>query len=270
MKLEGKVAVVTGAAHGQGANHAKFLAREGAVIIAIDICADISPIYPLGTSQELDETVKACQSEGVEALAIKADVRREDQVREAVAAGIERFGKIDILCNNAGVCKVDAIDEMDSKTLDAIIDVNVKGVFYMTKHVVPGMKARRYGKIINTSSVAGIKALPYASHYAASKGAVVMATKSWANELAEWEINVNSVAPGTILTGMITGLAGQMGDDKDPFEAFEEFNANNLFKGVRGHVTVDDISRMVVYLASEDARMITGQVIAVDAGWTAS
>ena len=130
------------------------------------------------------------------------------------------------------------------------------------------MKERREGKIINTSSAGGIKALPYVSHYAASKGAVVLATQSWANELAEWEINVNGVAPGTIFSGMITGIAGQIG--RDASEAFEEFNANNLFKGERGHVTVDDISKMIVFLAGDDSRMITGQVFPVDAGWTAS
>lgn len=268
MKLEGKVALVTGAAHGQGASHCRYLAREGANIIAVDLCDEIPPIYPLGTQAELDETVKAVEGLDRKAIGIKADVRDTEQVKDAVAAGIAEFGQIDILCNNAGVCIVEGIDEMRDDALDAIVDTNVKGVFKMTREVVPGMKERGEGTIINTSSAGGLKALPYVSHYAASKGAVVLATQSWANELSEFGINVNGVAPGTIYTGMITGLAAQLG--KDPDTAFEEFSQNNMFKGERGQVTVDDISKMIVYLASDDARMITGQVIPVDAGWVAS
>ena len=268
MKLEGKVAFITGAGHGQGASHARYLAREGAAIVATDICHDIEPIYPLATDKELEALVKELNDGGGKALGIQLDVRSEPQVEAAVKQALDAFGKVDILCNNAGVCIVEAVDEIRQESLDAIIDTNVKGLFYTTKHLVPGMKERRYGKIINTSSAGGVKALPYVSHYAASKGAVVLATKSWANELAEWGINVNALAPGTIYSGMITGLAAQLG--KDPDLAFEEFSANNLFKGTRGQCTVDDISAMVVYLASDDARMITGQVLAVDAGWTSS
>jgi len=268
MKLEGKVAFVTGAAHGQGASHAKYLAREGATIAALDICHDIDPIYPLGTRDELDSTVETIKEQGSDAIAIEADVRSSEQMEAAVKRTMEKWGRIDILCNNAGVCIVEAVDEISDRSLDAVIDVNVKGIFNTMRYIAPIMKQQRYGKVINTSSAGGIKALPYVSHYAASKGAVVLATKSWANELAEWEINVNGVAPGTIFTGMITGIAGQLSQDAD--EAFEQFNANNMFKGERGYVTVDDISKMIVFLASDDARMITGQVFPVDAGWVAS
>lgn len=267
-KLEGKVAFITGAAHGQGASHAKHLAREGANIVALDICQDIDPIYPLGTREELDETVAAVKEIGTDAIAVQADVRSSEQMEAAVKTAVERFGTVDILCNNAGVCIVEAIDEMSDRSLDAVIDVCLKGVFNTTRYIAPLMKAQRSGKIINTSSAGGLKALPYVSHYAAAKGGVVMATQSWANELSEWEINVNGIAPGTIYTGMITGIAAQQ--DLDADEAFEQFNANNLFKGKRGHVTVDDISRMVVFLASDDARMVTGQTFPVDAGWVAS
>jgi NAD(P)-dependent dehydrogenase (short-subunit alcohol dehydrogenase family) len=266
--LEGRVAFITGAAHGQGASHARHLARRGATIAALDVCNDIPPIYPLGTREELDATVEAVKEIGSEAIAIEGDVRSSEQMEAAVKRIVDTWGRIDILCNNAGVCIVEAVDQISDHSLDAVIDVNVKGIFNTVRHVAPIMKAQRYGKIINTSSAGGIKALPYVSHYAASKGAVVLATKSWANELSEWEINVNGIAPGTIFTGMITGLAGQM--DRDADEAYEEFNANNMFKGKRGHVTVDDISKMVVFLASDDSRMITGQIFPVDAGWVAS
>jgi NAD(P)-dependent dehydrogenase (short-subunit alcohol dehydrogenase family) len=267
-KLDGKVAFVTGASHGQGASHAKYLAREGANIVALDICQDIDPIYPLGTREELDATVAAVEEIGTKAVAIEADVRSSEQMEAAVKRAVDEFGTVDILCNNAGVCIVEGVDEISDRTLDAVIDVNLKGVFNTTRFIAPLMKEQRSGKIINTSSAGGLKALPYVSHYAAAKGGVVLATKSWANELSEWEINVNGIAPGTIFTGMITGLAAQQ--DLDADVAFEQFNANNMFKGERGHVTVDDISKMVVFLASDDARMITGQVFPVDAGWVAS
>jgi NAD(P)-dependent dehydrogenase (short-subunit alcohol dehydrogenase family) len=270
MKLKDRVAFVTGAGRGQGRNHCLALAREGATIVAIDIDTPIPPIYPLSTADDLRQTVEQVEALDRRIISMTCDVRDEAAVKSAIDRALDEFGKIDILCNNAGVCKVDAIDEMSSEALDAIIDVNVKGIFYTTKYVVPGMKERQYGKIINTASAGGVKALPYVSHYAASKGAVVLATKSWANELAEWGINVNAICPGTILSGMIVGLAGQMEDQPDPQEAFVQFNANNMFKGERGHVTVDDISAMVVFLASDDARMITGQAIPVDAGWTSS
>ena len=234
----------------------------------MDICRDIEPIYPLGTRAELDGVVGELEEIGVEALAIEADVRSSEQMDAAVRRVMERWGRLDILCNNAGVCIVEAVEDISDRSLDAVIDVCVKGVFNTMRYVAPIMKAQRYGKVINTSSAGGIKALPYVSHYAAAKGAVVLATRSWANELAEWEINVNGVAPGTIFTGMITGLAGQQGMDADV--AYEQFSENAMFKGERGHVTVDDISKMVVYLASDDARMITGQIIPVDAGWVAS
>ncbi|GEL21561.1 3-ketoacyl-ACP reductase [Pseudonocardia sulfidoxydans NBRC 16205] len=268
MKLENKVAFITGAGHGQGASHAKYLAREGAKIVAVDICEDIKPIYPLATREELDATVAAVEGIGSEAIAIQADVRSSAQMRDAVATAVDRFGTIDILCNNAGVCIVEAVDEISDESLDAVIDVCLKGIFNTMRFIAPIMKAQGSGKVINTSSAGGLKALPQVSHYAAAKGGVVLATKSWANELSEWGINVNGIAPGTIYTGMITGIAGQLGVDSDV--AFVDFNANNMFKGERGHVTVDDISSMVVYLASDEARMITGQVFPVDAGWVSS
>jgi NAD(P)-dependent dehydrogenase (short-subunit alcohol dehydrogenase family) len=266
MKLKDKVAFVTGAAHGQGASHAKHLAREGAHIVALDICHDVPTIYPLGTRAELDETVAEIQEIGVRAMAIEADVRSSEQMEASVKRAMEEFGRIDILCNNAGVAIVEAVDEFSDRSLDAVIDTNLKGIFNTARYVVPIMKANRFGKIINTASAGAMKTLPNVSVYCAAKAGVITATQSWARELAEWEINVNSISPGTIFTGMTTGLAGQLGMDVD--ESYEAFNAEHVFKGERGHIQKEDISRMVVFLASEDARMITGQNYAVDAGWS--
>jgi NAD(P)-dependent dehydrogenase (short-subunit alcohol dehydrogenase family) len=267
-KFDGQVALITGAAHGLGASHALHLAREGANVVAVDLCHDSEGFYKLGTRRELEETVEAVKATGVEAVAIEADVRSSEQVGAAVERAVDQFGRIDILCNNAGICIVDAIDDMSEHNLDLVIDVCLKGTFHTVRFVAPIMKRQRFGKIINTTSIGGLRGVPYVSHYGAAKGGVVIATQCWANELAEWEINVNAVAPGTVLTGMITGLAEQQGIAGDA--AFDQFNEGALFKGDRGRVQVEDISRTVVFLASEDARMITGQVITVDAGWMAA
>lgn len=266
MKLEGKVALVTGAAHGQGASHCRFLAREGAQIIAIDICKNVPPFYTLGSEEEMQRTVADCKDLGVGALGLVADVRSLPAMREAVNLGLKEFGQIDILVNNAGIARIDAIDDVTTDVLDAIIDINVKGSFYATQCVVPGMKLRSYGRIVNIASAAAVKPLPYLSHYSASKAAMVAATKSWAKELGPWEITVNCIAPGTVLTDMIIGLAHQIG--KDPDAAFEEFNRGSAFTGPRAHVLSEDISQAVMYLVSEEARMVTGQVISVDGGKT--
>jgi NAD(P)-dependent dehydrogenase (short-subunit alcohol dehydrogenase family) len=266
MKLKDKVAFVTGAARGQGASHAVHLAREGAKIVALDICAEIPGIYPLAARDELDATVAAVTELGSSALAIEGDVRSSEQMERAVNLAIERFGTIDILCNNAATCISKAVDQVTDATLDAIIDTNVKGVFNTIRYVAPLMKGQRSGRIINIASAAAMRPVPNASAYCASKGAVVAATTSLALELAEWDINVNCICPGLIPTGMMAGLAGQRG--LDLVEAYAQSQPQQVFRGERGRMSVDDISRMVVFLSSEDARMITGQSYAVDAGWS--
>lgn len=265
--LDGQVAVITGAARGQGASHAKYLAREGARIVAIDICADISPVYPLATREDLHRTVADVKDLGVDAMAITADVRSSRQMREAMAAVVAQFARIDILCNNAGTCVIEGIEEMTDDGLDAVLDVNVKGVFNATRFVAPVMKRQRSGRIINTVSAAAFRPQPYISAYAASKGAITLATKAWAAELAEWEISVNGVAPGTVITPMVTGMIEQAGQPME--ETIEAFHANHLFKGERGRISVEDVSKLVVFLAGDDARMVTGQVFGVDAGFSA-
>ena len=268
MKLAGRVAIVTGAARGLGAAFVRYLASEGAKVAVLDIGRNIGSISPLATGDQQATVVDALIAMGSEAIAVEADVRSSQQMQSAVDRVMQEWGRIDILVNNAGVCVVEPIDEISDESLDAVIDVNVKGTFNAMRKVIPVMKRQRYGKVINIASAGGVKPLANVSNYAASKGAVILATKSWANELGEWEINVNAVAPGTVLTPMIAGLAAQQNLAAE--ETFEQFNTNNIFQGSRGHVTEDDIAKMVLYLATEDARMITGQVIAVDAGFSTS
>ena len=146
MKLKGQVALITGAARGQGASHAKYLAREGAKIAALDICHDIELIYPLGTREELDSTVAAVEDIGSEAMAIEGDVRSSKQMEAAVARVVDRWGRIDILCNNAGVCVVgEAVDDVTDLSLDTVIHICLKGVIQTTRYVAPIMKRQRSG-----------------------------------------------------------------------------------------------------------------------------
>jgi NAD(P)-dependent dehydrogenase (short-subunit alcohol dehydrogenase family) len=205
---------------------------------------------------------------GSQAIAIEADVRSSAQMQAAVERAMAEFGRIDILCNNAGTCIIEAVDEITDASIDAIVDTNVKGIFNTIRYVAPIMKRNRSGVIINTASAAAMKAAPYLSVYCASKGAVMTATKSLARELAEWDIRVNGIAPGSVDTPMNDGLAQQLG--LEPDEAEQRFGAGHVFTGARGKIEVGDISRMVVFLASESARVITGQTYAVDAGWSIS
>jgi NAD(P)-dependent dehydrogenase (short-subunit alcohol dehydrogenase family) len=268
MRLEGQVALITGAARGQGASHARYLAAEGASIVALDICRDIAPVYPLATSADLERTVGAVRELGAAAIAIEADVRSSRETAAAAARAVEEFGRIDILVNNAGTCVIEGVEEMTDEGLDAVLDVNVKGAVNAVRAVAPVMKRQRSGCIINVTSAAAFRPLANVSAYGASKAAMVAATKSWAAELAAWEINVNSVAPGTIETPMVTGMIEQAGLDMQ--EALDDFHSRHLFEGERGRITVEDISKLVVFLASEDARMITGHTVAADAGFTSS
>jgi NAD(P)-dependent dehydrogenase (short-subunit alcohol dehydrogenase family) len=243
------------------------LAQEGARIVALDILSDIDDFYPNATKGDLEATVESVRSLGGEILPLQGDVRDSARMREVVAQAVDQFGTIDVVCNNAGTIRIEAIDEMTDHTLDVVIDTCLKGVFNVTRAVAPVMKRQRSGRIINTASAGAIKAVPYSSHYAAAKGGVLLATRSWARELAEWDINVNAVAPGSVFTGMITGLADQAGEDAE--EAFARHSQANLFTGPKGRIEVDDISRAVLFLASDDARTITGQTLVVDAGWAA-
>ncbi len=264
--LEGQVALITGAARGQGRSHAVHLARQGVRIVAVDLCESIDEFFPLATREDLDETIAAVAEAGSEAIAVVGDVRSSASMKAAVDLAVNRFGTIDVLVNNAGIIKVQAIDEFSDHTMDVVIDTCLKGVFNTTRFVAPIMKAKRSGRIINIASSAAIRAVGYLSPYVAAKGGVVSATKSWAVELAEWSINVNALAPGGVDTEMLSGMAGQAGIDLDEYR--ERVTARHLLQE-GGCVPVEDISAMVVYLAGEHASMITGQVFTVDAGMSA-
>jgi (-)-trans-carveol dehydrogenase len=269
--LEGKNVLITGAAKGQGFSHAKAFADAGADIAALDITEPIADIYPLATAQMLDETVRAIEDRDRRVIPLPCDLRQESQVEAAVTRALDFFdGRIDVVVNNAGVAALDTIQGMRSHVMDAVIDTILKGHMYVAKYVVPNMISRRSGKIVNISS--GVTGSGHAqlSHYVAAKHAIQGLTSAWAFELAEFDINVNCIAPATIRpgegqgSGMVLGLAGEV--SMSPDEAYEMFSAAGNMPGPKWRTEVGHITDAVLFLASDNADQITGHILRVDAG----
>ena len=260
--LCGQVARVTGAAHGQGRAAALALAREGVHIVALDVARRLEyPGYGLGTGAELDSLRASCRALEVECLSFAADVRDDAAVSLAVTAAAERFSRIDILFNNAGICAYALAHELSEDAWDAMLDINLKGAWMVARRVIPHMIARRSGVIINNSSVAGLRGMARLSHYAASKWGLVGLTKSWAIELAPHGVRVVSIHPTGVNTPMNDGLAELEG--LSPLQVAER-SAGNLLPVP--WVEPEDVAEAVVYLASSRARFITGSQFVLDAG----
>jgi (-)-trans-carveol dehydrogenase len=269
--LEGKNVLITGAAKGQGFSHAKAFADAGADIAALDITEPIPDIYPLATAAMLDETVEVIENMDRRIIPLPCDIRDENQVEAAVAKALDFFdGRIDVLVCNAGVAALDSIQGMRGHVMDAVIDTIVKGHIYVAKYVVPNMIGRRSGKIVNISS--GVTGSGHAqlSHYVAAKHAIQGLTSAWAFELAEFDINVNCIAPATIRpgdgqgSGMVLGLAGEV--DMTADDAYEMFSAAGNMPGRKWRTEMQHITDAVLFLASDNADQITGHILRVDAG----
>jgi SDR family mycofactocin-dependent oxidoreductase len=261
-EFAGKVAFITGAAHGQGRATALALAAEGARIAAFDVARPLSyPGYEMGSSGELASLAAACSELGTECLAFAGDVRDDAAVTSAVAATAERFGRIDILFNNAGICGYGLAHELTEDAWDAMLDINLKGAWLVARRVIPLMIRQRSGVIINNSSIAGLRGMGRLSHYAASKWGLTGLTKSWAIELAQYGIRVNSIHPTGVNTPMNDGLAALEG--LTPKEIAER-SAGNLLPVP--WIEPEDVAHAVLYLASDRARYITGAPFVIDAG----
>jgi NAD(P)-dependent dehydrogenase (short-subunit alcohol dehydrogenase family) len=266
MRFRDKVVFITGAAHGMGAYEALQFAKEGADIAALDISKQQAALnYCLGSNEELDRVVKEVKGMGRRAIALTADVSQSGEVKNAVDRAVAELGKIDILVNNAGVLAVAPLVDTTEEQINLLIDVNIKGAIYCCKHVIPHMARRRYGKIINISSGAGIHAEPCISVYAATKYAVLGLTESLAAELAYYGINVNAVCPGNIRTPMHQARRG--GPDSQETEDLGVdgplgYEANYF----RREVTPEDVANAVLFLASDAARNITSHWLPVTAG----
>jgi len=244
MELKGKAAIVTGGARGIGKQIAFTLAEAGADVVVVDVLAQ----------EEIDAAAKEIESLGVRALALRADVADLAQMTEAAAKTVEAFGNIHILINNAGVTRDNLALKMTDQEWDQVINVNLKGTFASTKAVIRYMMKQRAGKIVNIASIVGVMGNAGQANYCASKAGIIGFTKSMAKELAARNINVNAIAPGFIATAMTDRLAEDVKAlmlDRIPLKRFG---------------AVEDVSRAVRFLCSEDSAYITGHVLHVTGG----
>jgi SDR family mycofactocin-dependent oxidoreductase len=264
-RVAGKVAFVTGAARGQGRSHAIRLAEEGADIIAVDILQDYGTVsYGMGTEQDLADTVTAVAALGRTIIARKADVRDAAAIRQVVDEGVAEFGRLDIAIADAGICTVQAWDEVTPAVWQDTLDTNLTGVWNTMVVSAPHLIAAGGGSIICTSSTAGIKGLPFLAPYVAAKHGVVGIARTMANELAQYKIRVNTVHPTGVNTPMLTGLGGL-----DPLLSRDP-NLGPIFMNTLPVEVVEprDISNAVLFLASDEAQYVTGLEFTVDAGNT--
>jgi SDR family mycofactocin-dependent oxidoreductase len=273
--LEGKVAFVTGAARGQGRSHAIRMAKEGADVIAIDICAPVDDTitYPLATSDELAETVRLVEAEGRKILAREIDIRDLAAQQQVIADGVVQFGRLDVVIANAGVLSWGRLFEMPEEQWDSVVGVNLSGTWRTIRAAVPAMiEAGNGGSIIIVSSSAGLKATPGNGHYAASKFGLVGLTNALALEVGEFGIRVNSIHPYSIQTPMIEPEAMAAIFTKYPqyLHSFAPMPlkpvAHEGKAGLQEFMTPEEVSDVVAWLAGPGSGTISGSQIAVDRG----
>ncbi|OBJ14046.1 mycofactocin-coupled SDR family oxidoreductase [Mycobacterium colombiense] len=272
-RVEGKVAFITGAARGQGRSHAVRLAQEGADIIAVDICTPISSSseIPPSTPDDLAETADLIKGLNRRIVTAEVDVRDYDALKAAVDSGVEQLGRLDIICANAGIGNGgQTLDKTSEDDWRDMIDVNLSGVWKTVKAVVPHMISQgQGGSIILTSSVGGLKAYPHTGHYIAAKHGVVGLMRTFAVELGQHFIRVNSVHPTNVNTPMFMN-EGTMKlfrpDLENPGPHDLKVAAQFMHVLPVGWVEAVDISNAVLFLASDESRYITGLPVTVDAG----
>ena len=248
MRLNGKVALITGAARGQGAAEARLFAQEGAKVILADV-----------TDQEGIAVAAEIAEAGGDAIYVHLDVANEDEWYAAIQSGVAAFGKLDILVNNAGIWRRGHVMETSPEQWDDIMDVNAKGVFLGTKAAIPEMRKAGGGSIVNISSTAGLVGSKTSAAYSASKGAVRIFSKSTAVQYASEGIRANSIHPGPIDT--------DMGDQVWPDATSREASISRTALARIG--TANDIACGALYLASDESSVVTGSELVIDGGVTA-
>jgi len=247
-RMDGKIALVTGAAMGMGRTHAETLAREGATVVLTDI-----------DDATGEGTAEAIRQAGGSADYMHHNVASEEEWKSVIDTTVAKYGKINVLVNNAGILILKPVDQTETSEWDKIFDINVKGTFFGIKHVLPAMQKAGGGSIVNISSIYGLIGAPSAAAYEASKGAVRLLTKATAIDYAPHKIRVNSVHPGVIDTPMTKDLLA------DP----------DVKQAILGTTILDrpaqpqEISNAVLFLASDEASFMTGSEMVVDGGYTA-
>lgn len=251
-KLDGKVAVITGAGAGIGRAIALLFAREGAQVCSADLIL-----------ARADETAQAIALEGGQAIAVQVDVSQRSSVQALAQQVIARFGRVDILCNNAGIGHIGSILECAEDEWDAVMAVNVKGVYLCSYFFLPHMLARGEGNIINTASVLGVVGVPKRAVYSTSKGAVIALTRQMAIEYAKENIRVNCISPGTVATPWVERLLAEQPDPEAARQRLEDRHP----LGRLG--TADEIAHAALYLASPESAFATGMNLVIDGGESA-
>ena len=268
-RLAGRVALITGAARGQGRSHAVRIAEEGGDVIVLDVARDLGATnYGLATPEDLQTTVDQVQALGGRVSSAQVDVRDAAGMREAVAAGIHSLGRLDIVVANAAIAGNGTVTGISDEEWQNIIDINLTGVWNTVRATVDHLSGPT-GSIILINSIAGVKGLPLNSHYTAAKHGVIGLMRSWAAELGPSGIRVNAVLPTTVATPMLHNPATYrlfMPDEEEPTRE----QAVAVMRGMHvlpiGEVEPVDISNAVVFLASDEARYITGVALPVDGG----
>jgi (+)-trans-carveol dehydrogenase len=272
-RLDGRVAFITGAARGQGRSHAVRLAREGADIIAIDVCAPVEGAFPTAAPEDLAETVRMVEAEDRRIVASTADVRDYDAVEHALAEGLGELGRLDIVVANAGIAdwfELKTAENISAGAWQTMLDINLTGVWHTCKAAIPHLSDG--AALVLTSSATGLKGVANISHYVAAKHGVVGLMRSLSQELGPRMIRVNCVCPGQVGTDMILNQPTYdlfcpdiEEPTRDDFAAFSQAT----FLMPSPWLEPEDISNAVAFLVSDEARFITGVALPVDAGFLA-
>lgn len=243
MKLDGKVAIITGSASGMGLEEAQLFAREGAKVVIADVNAEAGK-----------KVASDINAEGGEATFIEVNMRDGASVQALVDKTVETYGSLDIVVNNAGIFdKYASILDTSEEQWDLILDVNLKGIYLMAKAAIPGMIERGGGTFVNIASVAGLVAAKGGAAYTASKHGVIGLTKHMVSEYAKDGIRTNAIAPGTIVTPLIKDVVANIPTDPVPMRRFGQPN---------------EVAELAVFLASEEAQFMNGAIIPIDGGFT--
>jgi NAD(P)-dependent dehydrogenase (short-subunit alcohol dehydrogenase family) len=273
MRLDGKVAVITGAARGLGRECACAFAREGADLVLLDVASNIDCVpYPMGSLSQLACTAELCRREGATVISERVDVRRIEQIEHAVDSTLVRFGRIDVLLNNAGVAAPSGkiVHEIAETEWNLMLDIDLHGAWRMIKVVGKVMVAQRSGSIINIASTAGIVGYRNFAGYVVAKHGVIGLTKAAALDYGPIKVRVNALCPGSVRDAehvegrMLSEIARSLNVDVSEHEStfIQSQPMNEL-------IEPSDVAATAVWLASDESRRVTGSVITVDAGFTA-
>jgi len=252
MRFEGKVVIVTGAGSGIGKAAATLFAGEGGMVALLDL-----------DSKGVEETSNAITHQGGDALPLVCDVIDEQGVSNAVEQILQHYNRIDVLCNNAGIELSKPLVQTEGHEWDRVLAVNLKGMFLLSKHVLPHMISSGGGAVVNTSSISGLLGWPDSSAYCASKGGVIQLTREMAVEYGPQHIRVNCICPGTTVTPMTDRLLGLEEDPEGTALSIRAMHPLGRF------AQPEEIARAMLFLASEEASFVTGAVLPVDGGYTA-